>query len=127
MRHLIVLPLLLAAGRAPADPGAERIEIDLSNFKFSPASFSMRSGARYTLHLVNRSGGGHDFVAKSFFARAVLAPADRALVRRGEVEQGGGETRDIALVAPAAGRYEVHCSHFMHETFGMKAVIDVRP
>jgi plastocyanin len=25
----------------------------------------------------------------------------------------------IRLTAPAAGRYKVNCSHFMHSTFGM--------
>lgn len=124
--RLLPLTLLATAMPAIAGPGAERIDIDLSNFKFTPSTISLRSGGRYVLHFVNRSRGGHDFHAKTFFAAATMAPLDRLLVKNGEIELAGGQSRDITIIAPAAGSYRVHCTHFLHATFGMEATLKVR-
>lgn len=113
-----------AAAQAPAG-GPDRIEIDLSNFKFTPSSITLHHGSAYVLHFVNKAGGGHDFVATSFFAAADVAPADRTRIANGGIELRGGEAADVRLVAPAPGRYEAHCSHFMHSTFGMRGEIVV--
>ena len=79
----------------------------------------------HVLHLVNKAGGGHDFVAERFFTAAQLAPSDRATVTNGEVELGAGESADVRLVAPQPGTYDVHCWHFMQSTFGMTGKIVV--
>jgi uncharacterized cupredoxin-like copper-binding protein len=116
-----------AIGSAQDGGHPKRIEIDLANFKFVPDRIVLRHGESYVLHFVNQAGGGHDFVAKAFFAAARVDPADAAKVRNGEVELEGGEAVDVRLTAPAAGAaYEVHCSHFMHQTFGMKGEILVQ-
>ena len=127
-RSVSTLVLSVAALTAPAlarPDAAERIEIDLSSFKYRPATITLRHGQAYILHFVNQSGSGHDFVAKKFFGTAQVAPGDRKLIGEGEVELQGGEAADIHLIAPAIGRYEAHCSHFMHSTFGMNAEIIV--
>jgi uncharacterized cupredoxin-like copper-binding protein len=123
MKSLLPLAMLLLGAAAPAQ---QRIEIDLSNFKFAPATITLAHGQPYVLHLQNKAGGSHDFVAKSFFAAAAVAPGDRAKIANGSVELEGGESADIHLTAPVAGSYEVHCSHFMHATFGMTGKIVVR-
>lgn len=120
----LILPFAALALTASAQP--ERIDIQLSNFKFAPATIAMTHGQPYVLHLTNGSGGSHDFVAKDFFAAAAVAPADRAKIRGGSIELDGGESTEIHLTAPAPGSYEVHCSHFMHSTFGMTGKIVVR-
>ncbi len=120
----VLLPIA-AAAQEPMINGGQRIEVDLSNFKFNPDQIVLHHGQRYVLHLVNRAGGGHDFNAKSFFAAAAIAPEDRALVTDGEVELHGNATVDIHLVAPAAGSYELHCGHFMHTALGMKGKIQI--
>lgn len=120
----LVTTSIAATAQAPAG-APQTIEIALSNFKFTPPTISLHHGQAYVLHIANRSGGGHDFVAKAFFAAADVAPADRRRITNGDVELGGGESADIHLVAPASGRYEVHCSHFMHSTFGMRGEIVV--
>lgn len=101
----------------------ERVEIRLSNFKFAPAVIALRHGRRYDLRFVNDAAGGHDFVAKDFFAHAVVDSADRTIVGHGELELSGDQSLNVHLLAPAPGRYEAHCSHFLHSTFGMKAMI----
>ena len=111
MRLALLPALLLAPVVASAQPGAKTVEIDLSSFKFTPAEPILEHGQRYVLHLVNTSDGGHDLVAKEFFAAAQVDPADRAKVKDGEVDLKGGTSADIHLTAPAAGRYSFHCSH----------------
>lgn len=103
----------------------ERVEIDMASFKYKPATITLHHGQNYTLHFVNRARSGHNFTAGAFFAAAQVAPADRAKVTGGEVEVAGGTEVDVQIIAPAPGRYAVHCSHFMHKILGMKAAIIV--
>lgn len=129
-RMVVAGAMLLCAAAAPAqDMGwsdAPRVEVDLANFKFVPATITLHHGQRYVLHLVNQASGGHDFVAREFFAAATIDPADRAKIAKGEVELDGGDSADIRVAAPTApGSYPVHCSHFMHAAFGMKGTIVV--
>ncbi|WP_116090131.1 cupredoxin domain-containing protein [Sphingomonas crusticola] len=128
-----LIPLTLLALATPTITSAQdwgrskRIEIDLANFKYTPNRILLRHGEPYVLHFVNRASGGHDFAAKTFFAAARISPADSRKVAAGRVQLAGGESADVRVVAPAAGAiYEVHCSHFMHETFGMKGEIVVQ-
>lgn len=117
--------IALSAPAIGRPESGQRVEIEMSSFKYTPSTITLKHGQSYVLHVVNRSDGGHDFVAKAFFAAAQVAPEDRRLIGKGEVELQGGAAVDIRLTAPAPGRYEVHCSHFMHSTFGMKAEIVV--
>lgn len=127
-RGMVFAALLALAHAAPAQDTdwthAPRVEIDLSSFKYTPATIPLRHGQPYVLVFVNKADGGHDLVAQRFFA--VARVADPAKIAKGEVELGGGETAEVRLIAPPAGTYDVHCSHFMHSTFGMKASIVVQ-
>ena len=124
---LACLPLIaLAASAAPAQNPAV-VEVHLSNFKFTPQAIVLDHGQSYVLKIIDESSGGHNFTAKSFFAAANVTPRDRALIgAKGNVEVSGGEAREIHFVAPAAGSYDVKCTHFLHESFGMKGSITVR-
>ena len=55
---LLVLALALTAA-APASE--QRIDVALSNFKFTPSTIALVHGQRYVLHLT--SSGGHSFAA----------------------------------------------------------------
>lgn len=118
-----------AAGAIPAAASpdwshAARAEVVLSNFSFAPSTIHLRAGQPVILHLVNRSGSGHDFTAPAFFAAAQLRPSDRAAVEEGSIELRGHQSRDIALV-PRAGHYRLKCDHMFHKTFGMTGAIVV--
>ena len=125
---LVSLSLLAATASAqtPDWSQATSVEVDLSNFKFEPDTLSLKAGQPYVLHLVNKAGSGHDFEAKAFFAAAMVSPDDKAAVGDGSIELAGNGSRDIHFVAPAAGDYEIHCTHFMHASFGMKGRITVQ-
>jgi plastocyanin len=129
MRRSILLSALLAtfaSGAAAAQNAPQAVTVEMSNFKFAPATLTLAHGHAYVIHFVNSASGGHDFVAKEFFAASTIAPEDRAKVKNGEVELSGGESADIHLVANTPGTYKSHCSHFMHSTFGMTGELIVQ-
>jgi len=104
---------LLAAAPAPE----QRIDVALSNFKFTPSTIALVHGQSYVLHLT--SSGGHSFAAKEFFAAAAMPAADRAKVKDGKVELDSESAVDVHFTAPKAGRYAIKCTHLLHASFGM--------
>ena len=125
---LAALGVVAARAQAPAPDwsAAETVEVDLTNFAFSPATLQLKPGAAYRLHFVNKTSGGHDFTAKAFFDEAVIDPEDQAAVKDGMVMLTGNQNADVRLIAPKAGRYEARCTHFMHATLGMKGEVLVQ-
>lgn len=123
---LLAIPLVtLAASSGPAQAPAA-VNVQLSNYKFTPKTIVLDRGKSYALRLYNASGGGHDFTAPTFFAAATIAPSDRRWVRGGEVEVPPGQLREIRLTAPGPGRYKLKCTHQFHKFFGMSGTIIVR-
>lgn len=130
------LPILLVAAASFATAAiaqesptsAADVSVDLSSFAFTPKVLTLDHGRAYALHLHNSAKGGHDFVAKEFFAAATIAPEDKDKVdAKGSVDMPGGRETVIHLTTPAnPGTYRLHCSHFMHESFGMVGEIDVK-
>jgi uncharacterized cupredoxin-like copper-binding protein len=118
------LSALVASAAVPA-PQSEPIAVALTNFDFTPSTIAMVHGRDYALTLSNRAGGGHNFAAPAFFAAAAVEPADRARIVGGTIEVPAGQSVTIHLVAPAAGRYKVRCTHTFHTMFGMKGAIVV--
>lgn len=118
--HIAVAAFALAVGAAaPAQPAAQTIV--MSNFRYSPPTIRLAAGRPVTLTFVNRSGGGHDFTAKAFFASSTIIAG---AAPGGEVEVRGGATKSITLI-PRAGTYRAHCSHFLHTPMGMRGQIIV--
>ena len=120
---LLALPVS-AMAQEPDWSRAPIVTVTLSSFDYSPQTIRLRAGEPVILRLVNASGKGHDFNAPEFFAASVVRPQDRALLAKGKIELGGHVAREVAL-RPAAGRYRLRCTHFMHSAFGMKGAIVV--
>lgn len=117
-------PLAPGDARAPDWGSAQRIEVKLSSFDFTPSTLRLHAGRPVVLHLVNTGSGGHDFTAPAFFAAAQVRPQDRGIVGKGSLDLRGRRSVDIALV-PKAGNYPLKCSHAFHKTFGMTGRIVV--
>ena len=119
MLAIFIAVLLALPAAAAAQP--RTVEIRLSSFDFTPSTIHVTAGQPVVLHLVNSSGGGHNFAAPQFFAaaRAVSGP-----VRDGKVEVSGHQSVDIMLT-PARGNYRLRCTHTLHSTFGMTGQIVV--
>jgi uncharacterized cupredoxin-like copper-binding protein len=133
MRFITIAALAVAglcsagAGAQPADwSHAQTVNVELSNFKFTPATLSFARGAPYRLHLTNSASGGHDFAARELFAASTIDPEDAARVKNGEIGLKSGESADVRLIANKAGSYPIRCTHFMHSAFGMTATATVR-
>ena len=89
------------------------INVELSSFAFSPSTLTFQHGRSYRLHLVNTSGGGHDFTAPEFFAASQIAPADRARIAGGKVRLTGKQSVDVTL-RPKGPGIRAAFSHFLH-------------
>lgn len=120
---LLACPPAIAAG--PDWGTASEVEVRLASFSFTPARIELVAGRPYRLRLINTGRGGHNFHAKEFFAGAQVAPADRDKLAKGAIEVPADSTLEVRFVAPAAGTYEVDCSHFLHAGFGMSGEIVV--
>lgn len=104
---------------------AETITISLSSFRYAPEAIRIEHGRPYRLHFVNVADGGHNFVARDFFSAATIAPQDRSRIDDGAIELAAGQSADVRVMIARPGQYNVHCSHFLHTTFGMSGVIIV--
>ena len=115
---------LLGLALTAAAPAEQRVDVALSNFKFTPATIHLHRGQQYVLHLT--STGGHSFEAKAFFAAATILPADRTAITNGKIELTSTRGADIHFTAPKAGTYPVKCTHTLHASFGMtgKIIVD---
>jgi plastocyanin len=132
MRRLILAALLY--GVAPTvglgqpveqSASAQAITVELSSFKFTPATLTLQHGQTYRINFTNTSSGGHNFMAKEFFAASTIAPEDQAKVKNGSIDLSGGDTVEITVTPNTPGTYKSHCTHFMHSSFGMTGTIVV--
>jgi plastocyanin len=126
MKMIAYVALAVLAVAAPTSAqNAARIEIQLANFKFTPADIKLAAGQPVTLHFVNKGSGGHDFTAPEFFKAATMDAATRTkLGKKGRIDLSAGESADVTLT-PKAGAYKVKCGHFLHAGFGMTGTITV--
>lgn len=119
---LLTLALTPATAIAQGPVAAPVRTVDLQSYSYAPTPIQLAAGKAVTLQFVNRSGSGHDFTAKEFFAAARIVSGR---VHDGEVELRPGQAKTVTLI-PAAGTYKVHCGHPFHSMLGMKSTIIVR-
>lgn len=127
LRHLAFALIALPAATTAQPPDrahAQKVEVKLSSFDFTPSTLHLHAGRPVVLHLVNTGSGGHDFTAPAFFKSAQVQPGSRGAVAKGSVEVPGHRSVDVALV-PKAGDYPLKCSHAFHKTLGMTGRIVV--
>jgi plastocyanin len=124
---LSAIPLALLGAQPATTQAPAVVNVQLSNFKFTPKTIVLDRGRSYVMRFYNPTKDGHDFTAPAFFAASRIAPEDRRMVMEGEVEVHPGMTHEVRLTAPAApGRYKVKCTHRFHKLLGMSGTIIVR-
>lgn len=110
---------------------AEAVVVTLSEFRFAPAQVVFRQGVPYRLSLRNTGQRSHTFVSEGFF-KAIAAGR---LVSSGTVttqpyvvsiEVPTGAVKELYFVAVRKGTYDLQCTVFLHETFGMEGTITIR-
>jgi plastocyanin len=102
--------------------GMPIVAIEMHSYSYNPSPIHLTAGQPVMLQFVNRSGKGHDFTAREFFAASRILSGR---VEDGEVEVAPGRAKALKLI-PAAGTYKVHCGHPFHAILGMKSTIIVR-
>ncbi len=113
------------AGAAYAQPAEQTVDVALSDFAFTPKVLHLHHGTPYRLHLVNKSGKGHDFEAYELFESSQVASGDKGKIDDGKIEVSKGETVDVRFTPMKAGTYKVKCTHPFHEMLGMTGEVVV--
>ncbi|VVT12759.1 plastocyanin/azurin family copper-binding protein [Erythrobacter sp. EC-HK427] len=122
------IPQIITPRIAPASASfaqAQRVEVRLDNFDFEPRTLTLAAGQPVVLVFTNVSDGEHNFSAPGFFAAAQMEQASANLVRDGLIEVAGNASVELRLI-PAAGGYDVDCTHTGHSILGMNGSIVVR-
>ena len=122
LRYFMIPAFVLTAALPAQAQVPATVTITLSSYSFAPNPIRLRAGQSVRLYFDNQSGKGHNFTAPSFFAAARILAGS---VHDGMVDLKGHQSASVELI-PAAGKYKVHCSHFMHTMLGMKAAIVVQ-
>ncbi len=111
--------------------GAETVTVMLMEFRIAPQALVFRQGVPYHLRIENRGKLTHTFAAKGFFkAIAVqkvrLGESEAALPYVQSIVVAGGEVTDLYFVALRPGTYDLECSVFLHDVFGMTGTVEIR-
>ncbi len=114
-----------ATAQTPDWSQAKKIDVELSNYAFTPKEIHLQHGVAYDLHLTNTASKSHDFSAPAFFAASTVKPEDQSLASKGEVELETQQSVDVHIVPGMAGSYGLKCTHFMHTMLGMSGKIIV--
>lgn len=126
IRTALVATLVLGAACARAQDAPASVTITLTSYAFLPAAIVLKAGAPVRLHLVNAADKSHNFAAKEFFANAVVAPGDQAIMHDGEIELQEGAQADVTVTPTKAGSYALKCTHFLHASMGMTGTITIQ-
>ncbi len=122
------IPQTITPRIAPASTdfaNAQRVEVSLDSFSYSPQTISLAANRPVVLVLTNVSSGRHDFAAPGFFAAARIADYDASVITDGKVEVAPGDSVELRLI-PTQGGYDLECTHFGHSLRGMTGSIVVR-
>lgn len=136
-RSLILLTLALSAcvarpQSAPVAPApatsqvADTVTVHLSNFAFTPENIRLQAGRPVTLVLINDADGGHNFSAPTLFAASTFPPGTTP-PKDGAQEVDQHSRVELRFTPKKPGHYEVTCTHFLHELFGMVGNVEVVP
>jgi len=111
--------------------GAKPVDVTLSEFQFSPARLTFRTGVPYRLRLRNTGDRSHTFVSEDFFkaiavGKFVTPEGEIVEPYVGKVALRPGAEKELLFVAVRPGTYHLACTIPLHEAFGMKGEIVVR-
>lgn len=119
---VLALSSILAAcsGSGGSSSGSNTsIDVSMSDFKFTPDTWTVPAGKEITLNLKNDGTVTHDWVLMIKPAEAPFDSADQANVSA-TFEVESGKTSAVKFTSPAtAGEYEVICSIPGHLEAGM--------
>ncbi len=128
--RVVVLLLLVVVGVALAGcggPKTAQIQVTMTEFAFSPTTWTVPAGAEVTLDMTNSGGLEHEWVVMElgYTAEPPFDDVDEAHVLW-EGEVGPGEVTSFTFTAPSEpGEYQVICGisgHFENNMVGTLTV-----
>jgi len=124
---ILVLSMALAAcGGGTSSGGANTLNISMSDFAFSPSSWSVTAGSTVTVDLKNTGAVAHNFVVMSKAISGTFTDADKANVLFDSGPIDAGASKVVTFTAPAAGTYQVICNQSGHFEAGMIGSLTVK-
>ncbi len=133
---LVILPVLLlaACGGGAAQPSTE-IELDASEFAYSPVTVTVPAGVPVQLTLKNMGAVEHDFVIEKIDAQVEMmhdSGSDAHHAHGAEAKYDlhfsaqPGDTSTIQFTVTEPGTYTFYCSVAGHKEAGMLGELIVR-
>ena len=118
----VIMPLALLLTACGSSASTE-ISAEMSDFQFSPGSWTVPAGEEITIELTNNGSVQHEFVilqpGVTITEESELPETEEELLADfvyWEDEVPAGETKTATFTAPPAGEYQVICAiegHFM--------------
>jgi uncharacterized cupredoxin-like copper-binding protein len=133
-RTIILIPLLLALaiGLAACGGGASgpstSLKVTMTDFQFSPSSFSVPAGQQISATITNNGATTHSFVIMQagHEVKDHFTDADKAYIYWAEPQVLPGQTIKTSFTAPSQpGDYQVLCDIAGHFEAGMVAKLNV--
>ncbi|MBI3915355.1 MAG: cupredoxin domain-containing protein [Chloroflexi bacterium] len=124
---IIVVLALLTAGAAGCGSAPIVISSKVSEFKFEPATWTVKAGSKVAVSLTNSGAVEHEWVLlkSGEQAKAPWTEADESKIYfESEVEPGAGKVR--SFIAPASGIYQIICGVPGHLEAGMQGTLIVK-
>jgi uncharacterized cupredoxin-like copper-binding protein len=126
MPWFLAMVLLTACGGAAATPSTT-IDVTLTDFQFSPNTFTVPAGEEITLQSTNSGAVIHNFIImkQGYNVGAEFDEEDDLNVYWKIEIAPGGETQTTFTSPAEAGAYEVVCSTPGHVQAGMVGTLNV--
>lgn len=107
---------------------ATMVEVDLTEFAFSPSTLRFARGRPYALKLTNTGSTTHRFAAPGFFRaiaarRLIYSDAEASYPFLEAIALESRETKTVHFVPVAAGDFYITCDMPFHGMFGMSGRI----
>ncbi|HMD90747.1 MAG TPA: plastocyanin/azurin family copper-binding protein [Anaerolineaceae bacterium] len=122
---LIGLFLAACSGGGSSSSGSTSIQTSMSEFAYSPNSWTVPAGQKITLTLVNKGTVEHDWVLMKESVTPPFSSANQSNVIF-SAKTAAGATNVVTFTAPSsAGEYEVVCDVPGHLEAGMMGKLTV--
>jgi len=127
---LVAFLLAVLVAACSSDGASTEISAEMTDFQFSPTSWTVPAGEEITIELTNNGSVGHEFVilqpGVTIAGEEELPATEEELLAEfvyWEDEVDAGETKTVTFTAPPAGEYQVICAIEGHFTAGMEGTL----
>ena len=100
-----------ASSGGSSSAGNSSVTIQMTEMKFTPNTFTVKSGDKVTVKLENKGTVMHDFSIDSLKIAQTVQP---------------GKSATVTFTAPAAGTLDFYCNQPGHKAAGMTGTITVQ-